>query len=181
MTLPEDWLIKVVIVVALASAGAGAGWTVNGWRLNRQISELQTQEAKATASAEARHAADVDAARIREQALEALFQAEQAKRLQENNDYEKTLDYWRNRARTGADKLRVPVDAGSIPGCAASTDPAAIAGSGAEARADVLPAVADTVLGIAADDGRLVQDYNTVVRLYNTARDACNKPLGVPQ
>lgn len=156
------------------AVGFGTGWEVNGWRLGADIAKLQRQAEQLSADAATRHAADVDAARTREQALEALFNAERDQRLKEEQDHAKTLDYWRGRVRAGADRLRVDIDPSSLPACGKGADPGAAGRPGTAAAANVVPAVADTVLSIAADDGRLVRDYNRLLKLYGAARDACN-------
>jgi hypothetical protein len=155
----------VLVMGALAIAyKLGASRTAADYELR-----LQAEQAR---SAEALVRAERDARGKENAAKEALY-ALSARHLEEEKNAKHEIDGLRADLRAARVRLSIPV--ASAVGAAAGADSAAAAGAGAEARAELVPAVADDLVGIAADGDAAVRQLNRVIDAYNAVSAAYNE------
>jgi hypothetical protein len=83
---------------------------------------------------------------------------------QEKARAQTTIDHLRADVRSGVVRLSIPVNPGS---CGSPASPGA---GSAEARANIVPAVADDLVGIVADGDAAVRDLNECVDKYNAVK-----------
>ncbi len=98
--------------------------------------------------------------------------------LKQKADYENRLAIHVAAALARTERLSI---ATGTPACsvlvaAAGANPGTASEPAGEARSEVLPGVASRILSIAGDSAGTVRDYNTIIDLYNVARETCNKP-----
>lgn len=175
--------VKVLAAIALAGAlvSAKEAWEA---RIYQKGYDAADQAAKArenaiSAAAALELASATESVLEKEREVRRAFDAVMVDRNKKEANYEATIADLRAAARAGAVRLSVGIDAGSIPGCTPGADPAAAGGTRREARADVLPEVADAVFSIAGDIAKGVRDYNRLLDLYAAARSACSA-VGAP-
>ena len=155
-------------LVAVLLCGAQAGWTVQGWRKDAAIAELQ--RAAATQAATAATALAQATARVLtlERAAGAAL-AQRADQLTQEQTRAKTdRDRFNADLRNGAVRLSIPVASGQ---CAATADSTAAAGHRIEARAELDPATAAALDAIAGDGDDATRQLNACIDAYNTVRD----------
>jgi Na+-transporting methylmalonyl-CoA/oxaloacetate decarboxylase gamma subunit len=175
--------VRVFAVLALVGALV---WGVNAWegRIYQQgyaaaKAEADAREKQIQSEEKDKLASATADALTKEREIRRAFDAMSASRMKKESDYETTIASLRADARSGALRLSIAIDAGSLPGCAPAADPAAAGAPDRETRADVLPGTADDVLRIASGTARGVRDYNELVDRYNEARRFCNEqPIG---
>lgn len=166
--IPLPYRILAAALFAVALVGGGY---VLGYR----------HESAAWKAADALHAkqdaakllADTQAARVKEQALQAKIDAATAQRFKEQSDHDKDLAAVRASARAGTERLRCPIAAlpanptPANPGTPSRPEPEA--GSGA-----IVPATADDLFGIAGSIVEIVRQRNALIDAYSAARATCN-------
>ena len=128
-----------------------------------RAAEVSEEHAIALASATERYR---EAERGGQQAFANMTAALQ----KEKDDAKKRMDALRDELRTGAVRLSVAVDAAS----AAAAAQAAAAGD-REARADLLPAVAERILDFALEGDDIVRDLNACIDKYHRAEQLINE------
>jgi len=110
--------VQLIAALAVAAAAFGAGWTVQGWRYDKQISDIHAKQA--VALIEAQRQANETTAKLQQQADEA--QREHARRVAD-------IRSDATRARGVADRLRNDLDTAraTLPSatCSAARDYAA--------------------------------------------------------
>jgi hypothetical protein len=161
----------------IAGGVAAVGWI---WHTHA-VSSARTQGDKAGyARAVAAGKARLDAERTRNLITERdlrtkLAKADTAAATKEQT-YAETLSAAQRRVVSGADRLRCP-GAGAISNASAAPDGSAAGGSPPDGPgADLVPAVAVDVLGLAADTGRLVRKYERLEQRYDECRALNNGP-----
>lgn len=168
--------IALIFMLGVALVTGYRAWEYHvyreGWDARDQVAKVREGEIKAEAD---RKVSDsVDTARKREQQLLDDNAEKDLKRYKENQRAETTIAGLRADARALRLKLSINVTRGSVCGASQAANPAAAGGSGDEARADVVPEVADAVLGIAGDIAKGVRERNELIDRYNAARAICN-------
>jgi hypothetical protein len=118
-------------------------------------------------------------ARAAELAMQEEFAKQSAQRQQEKVAYEKTIDDLRADARRGDSGMRLPAgtcpDSGArVPADTKAASPGAAGGLPDPTGGNVVPEVADNVLGAAADLRQGVRQTNELIRLYNQCRATAN-------
>jgi len=146
---------KVVAVLAAALAAFGAGWVTNGWRFGGQLASLQSEWDKERAD---QAEAELDLERETRRAVDAITVNSQ----KEKQRAKATIDSLRADVRNGTERLSVAVSS------CATGDPRA---GNPEARAELLPAVADRIVGIAADADDAVRELNECVDKYSAVKE----------
>lgn len=148
----------LAIVGALAAAlaiGGAAGWTVQGWRMDAELSRVAA-------------AAHKSGRELAEAALELERETRRAvDAITINSRKEKDF------ANANINRLRADLRAGNerLSVAVASCEPAGDPGSGhPEARADILPATADRIVEIIGDADRAVLDLNECIDKYSAVR-----------
>ncbi len=175
MLTPRSWAALLLAAVLLFAAGLGLGCFM-GHRIaagQAEIAALKVASERADERlAHARAlAAEVDkVAAIEQQWKDDLGDVAELHR-ERMEDAEKKMDALRADVLTGAVRLSVAVKkAGAAAGhCAAADDPAA-AGGDQEARAELMPATANALVGIATDGDRAVLDLNACIDSYEAIR-----------
>jgi len=104
------------------------------------------------------------AAWARERMLQAQADEANTKRMADNADYEKQLAAARAAVRSGTERLSIP---GACHSTGTTPQAGAAAGPGPAERTDLLPATADTIIGIAGGAAQDVRDYNALLDRYN--------------
>lgn len=132
-----------------------------------RLEEMRTASAKALADAER-------AARDNESAATAELAAQSTKHVEEARHAQAEIDRLRADLRASHIRLSIPV-ANCNAGSASSTDSAAAGGSGAEARAELMPETAADLVGVAADGDAAVRQLNRLIDAYNALRDRYNE------
>lgn len=171
------WLQAVALVAALAALVWGVQrWEARAYDRGYQAAQAEAREREERLSRQAaqEQATALEAAREKDREYRRWHDQLVDRHYQENKDYERTIAHLRAAARAGQHGMSIAVTAGALPRCSAAADSAPAAGSGGETRADVMPEVADAVLGVAADLARGVRDRNAYIDLYNRARAECN-------
>ncbi|MYN42750.1 hypothetical protein GTP55_25735 [Duganella sp. FT109W] len=181
--LPWWWKVigggAVLVVILLAeqsyeshliAKGDGAGAA-------RVHAEWKASEAAIEANARREAAADAARARAETAALQSKF-AQLAERQQKDRvDHENEKRIAVAAALAGDVRLSVTTAGGAgnpLHEVGADEGSGSRAGPPAEARANLLPATASAILGIAGDYGQLVRDYNSLLGRFDTARATCN-------
>ncbi|WP_257638203.1 lysis system i-spanin subunit Rz [Janthinobacterium sp. UMAB-56] len=145
-----------------------AGWTVQGWRKDASIAELQ----RAAATSKTNAATELAQATARVLTLERAAGAALAQRadhLTQDQTHAKTeRDRFNADVRSGAVRLSIPVASGQ---CAAITDTATAAGDRYQARAELDPATAAALDAIAGDGDDATRQLNACIDAYNLVRD----------
>jgi hypothetical protein len=143
----------------------------------RANGEWIAKEAKIESAAVRQAAADTKKAREETAALQLKFDqlgdVQQKARIDHENDIRIAIAG----VLAGTERLSIPTAAGSggaLSEAGAIEGAATGAGATPEARADILPGTAATILRIAGDYGQLVRDYNAVLERFDTARASCN-------
>lgn len=156
-----------VLVMALAMIVLALAAGLAGYALAKQHGDAELAQAQQTA----KDAADAVAGKIRalEAARVADIDAIAIAHEKEMDDAKAQMDSLRAAVRAGAVRLSVPVKSAACP-AAASGNPAA-AGEPAETRAELVPAAADALIGIAADGDAAVRDLNSCIDAYESIRN----------
>ncbi|OFJ47806.1 hypothetical protein BA896_001105 [Janthinobacterium lividum] len=155
-------------LAAFLLCGALAGWTVQGWRKDARIAELQ--RAAATSKTTAATALAQATARVLtlERAAGAAL-AQRADHLTQEQSHAKTeCDRFNDDVRSGAVRLSIPVASGQ---CAATADSAPAAGHRHETRAELDPTTAAALDAIAGDGDDATRQLNACIDAYNTVRN----------
>jgi prophage endopeptidase len=155
-------------LAAVLLCGALAGWTVQGWRTEASIAELQ--RAAATNKFNAATALAQATARVLtlERAAGTAL-AQRADHLNQEQDHAKTeRDRFHADVRNGAVRLSIPVASGQ---CAAIADSTTTAGHRHETRAELDPATAAALDAIAGDGDDATRQLNACIDAYNTVRN----------
>lgn len=170
--------VKALILAAILAAGIGAvkAWEhrIDAGGYKRAETKYQGLMKKADEDAKAELAAKTAKYVTDTMKLTKELADLNSDRFKKDVEHEKTVDSLRADARSS--KLRLSIAINTIRSGAASSGAAAAPGPGGETRAEVVPGVADAILGIAGDIAKGVRDYNAVVALYNKAVEACNAP-----
>lgn len=163
------------IKVALVALAIGAAiWTARAWEESVYQRGWAAAETKLRGESDRRIAEETEVVLERERELSRGLRALQTAGQKEREDHEKAIAAERARARAGDVRLRIAVAAAEARQCPDGGDPAVTASPGGETHADVLPAVADAVLGIAGDIAKHVLDFNEIQERYERVRAACN-------
>jgi hypothetical protein len=147
--------------------------TIGGYALgsHNATTAAEAKAAKqATVTQQAFNAATLAAA-AKERALNTSLLHTSAQLIQEQSNHAAQIDTLRRAVRAGTVRLSIPTTARN---CAAPGASAAAPGqSGAEARAELVPATADDLIAIAFDGDSAVLQLNAVIDAYNAIRTAC--------
>jgi hypothetical protein len=170
------WLIRAAPYIAAVAVVLGAlsfaynrGAAHAAVRYDLQIAKMQKAAADDLANAVAiAHDTEVKAAAD----LAAIADKHHAETL----SHEKTIAALRADLRRSAVRLSIPV--ATCTAAAVGGNPGSVAGAGAEARAELMPATADSLIGIAADGDAAVRQLNAVIDAYNALRARLNKAAG---
>ncbi|OEZ90104.1 bacteriophage lysis protein [Janthinobacterium sp. HH107] len=155
-------------LAACLLCGALAGWTVQGWRKDASIAELQRAAAIQTATAATALAQATARVLALERAAGAAL-AQRADHLTQEQTHAKTeRDRFNADVRNGAVRLSIPVASGQ---CATTADSTAAAGHWHETRAELDPATAAALDAIAGDGDDATRQLNACIDAYNTVRD----------
>ncbi len=142
----------------------------------RANGEWERKEAKITADAEVKASKKTAEAEAKTATLQAEFDKLADDRQKEKANHEKDTARHVAAAIAGTERLHNPDGGtcGALPGTENGQGAEAGSGTPPEARADLLPGTAATILRIAGDYGQLVRDYNTVLDRYQRIEAACN-------
>ena len=155
-------------LAACLLCGAIAGWTMQGWRKDASIAELQ----RAAATDKTTAATELAQATARVLTLERAAGAalvQRADHLTQEQSHAKTeRDRFNDDVRSGAVRLSIPVAGGQ---CAATADATAATGHRHEARAELDPATAAALEAIASDGDDATRQLNACIDAYNLVRD----------
>lgn len=152
------------VILSLALLLAGGLWLCH-------YGAEQYQDGYAAAVEDSRAERDRAATMSRktESDLRAQLHAKDAEAFEKEEEYEANLAAAQRRVRAGTDRLRCPV--GQVPAAPATNDRPATGGPGADgAGPNIVPAVAEEILGDAADVARLVRKYERVVERFDACR-----------
>ena len=148
--------------------GALAGWTMQGWRKDASIAELQ-QTATTSKTNAATALAQATARVLTQERAAGAALAQRADHLTQEQTHAKTE---RNRfnadVRSGAVRLSIPVTSGQ---CAATADSTTPAGNRHQTRAELDPTTAAALDAIAGDGDDATRQLNACIDAYNTVRD----------
>lgn len=150
--------------------------TFGGYELGRTRAVAEAEQARYTANVAALDKFNAAAAAARK------MQADLADRIasatitldKERTDHAKSIESLRATVRAGTVRLSVAANC-ALSGSAPSASPGAAGTPVDEARADIMPRVADAIFRLAGQSADDVRDYNAVVDQYNAVRDVCNK------
>lgn len=154
----------------LIGKGDMAGYT-------RAKGERAREEAKIKDVAELAAGAETKRARAETAAVQLKFDQLGDSQQKARIDHEISKNIAVAAALAGTERLSISAASrasSAIPEAGALESAAAGAGTEAEARVELMPAVAAAVLRFAGDYGQLVRDYNAVVERYDIARASCN-------
>lgn len=168
------WLVRCIpYAIVLAIVGLTHWWAYNrGEAHTRTAYELKMQELR-TAAVKA--LADAErAAREKEADSNAALAAESRKHLEEARHAQMEIDSLRADLRASRIRLSVPV-ARCSAGSSSGADSAAASGSGAEAQAELMPATAEALVGIAAEGDAAVRQLNRCIDAYDAVRARYNE------
>ncbi|AYM79408.1 lysozyme [Janthinobacterium agaricidamnosum] len=156
-------------MAAVLLCGALAGWTVQGWRKDASIAELQRAAAIQTTTSATALAQATARVLTLERAAGAVL-AQRADHLTQEQTHAKTeRDRFNDDVRSGAVRLSIPVAGGQ---CAATADTSAAASNRHETRAELDPATAAALDTIAGDGDDAARQLNACIDAYNLVRDA---------
>jgi len=153
-------------------AAVGVGWTAQGWRLQRELADLRSAEARSRQAA----------AEARSEQIRRVLASERAARdaidnltrdlAQEKERLQHEQDTYRAGLRSGAIRMSVPIAPAAVrPGAErAATCPAA--GAGEQARADLAPAAAEFLDELAGEGDDAIRQLNAVIDAYQAARES---------
>lgn len=128
-------MTPAVILGAVAAAiGAAGAWTVQSWRYEAQIADIQRAHAQAVAAAQAAHINALEAAR--EQT--AKYQQNAHKAAQDAASRVAAADVAMRRNRTELERLRDAIRARPVAACAVPDDSTAASDEPADPVGDVL-------------------------------------------
>jgi hypothetical protein len=162
MTALERLMLKFA-AAALLVLGA---WL---WHAGKVGDAYKAGQAAAVAAGNARHAADIVAARKTEADLRLLLSTKDELSRNKEILYAENLSAAQRRLVSGADRLRCP-GAGTVSNAAATAAGPAAGGAAPDGPgAAIVPEVASDILGLAADTGRVLRKYQRVVERL----DAC--------
>lgn len=155
----------LILAVSLACAMSyymGSVRTAAHYKAKEVKTALATQSALTQAT---------QAARERELALNKSLLAQSERLAMEQNNADKSLSQLRSNIQSGAVRLSIATrsDRAACGATAALADQ-----SGAEARADIVPSVADELVSIAADGDAAVRQLNALIDYYNANLNACS-------
>lgn len=163
MTAPTWRPLAAVLV-----CGAIAGWTVQGWRKDASIAELQRAAAIQAATTATKLAQATAHVLTLERAAGAAL-AQRADHLTQEQTHAKTeRDRFNDDVRSGAVRLSIPVASGQ---CTATADSTTAAGHRHETRAELDPATAAALDAIAGDGDDTIRQLNACIDAYNLVRD----------
>ena len=162
MKLPA-WLTSINLYLLVASVAFG--WTVQGWRLNGQITQMQLDASNALANrlSEVREE-EAGARRVLQERAEAF--------KKERDDAKTDRDLFISGVRSGTIRLSVPIVTRAAGTSAA--DSALAGGSGDQARAELEPAFAERITAIAFDGDDAIRQLNACIDNYNAIRQQFN-------
>lgn len=167
---PAAWLVLLVAALACIGGGVYVGFRVasgiaeiDALKIDRERSTERFQHATALAQ-ETKKVTDLEKARIKDVSDIGV------RHQQEIEDAKTHIDALRADVRSGAVRLSIAVKARPAGSCAASGDPAAAASAGDEARAELMPEAAETLIGIAADGDDAVRSFNACHDAYEAIR-----------
>lgn len=164
--LVEDLIFAAIIIVSMTVAGFGA---YHFGRVSAQHeAELQRQATNVEAT-DRFNKAQRDA-REREFDLQQQLTQRDAALDTERATHAKDVDTLRASVRAGAVRLSVPVARCEVPASNAADNPAVVAAPGSEARADLVPGIADAIFRLAGQSADDVRDYNEVIERYEACR-----------
>jgi hypothetical protein len=168
---PGAWLALLAALLLSVGAGGAVGYQVaSGLAEIRELKvqgEIQSWKL-AYAAAQAHETEKVN--RLTEARLKDVDEVA-SKHKEEMDDAKNTIDALRADVRNGAVRLSIATRAAARPsGSAASGNPSPAGGAVEEARAELVPAVADALIGIAADGDNAVRDFNACHDAYETLR-----------
>lgn len=178
------WYARLIVLAVVA---ATLGWAHHhiygqGWHDRDVIAVSDEAKAKRAADlAQAQAQAELDAAnaQIREQGLimSKSLTAIRKTHQEENDVAHKTIERLRDSLRAGSLRLSVPTTGTCHP---ASRDPGAGSSSGDSdsPRADILPATADALVGLAGECDAAVRRANAAVDAYNAVKASINSAGG---
>jgi hypothetical protein len=165
-TIVDELVFGAVIVGVLGAAGYGA------YHLGRTTAQHEAEQARQAVNIAAsdRFIKAQREARAREIVLQQSL-AERDRTLDtQRATHANDLDILRASVRAGAVRLRVPVARCEVPATGRADVPAVAAAPGSEARADLMPGVADAVFRLAGQSANDVRDYNEVTERYEQCR-----------
>lgn len=150
------WLV-IAVLVAAAVATAG----IKGYNAGYAKHEAETSAEVAEANQRARTAEREAVSRMAKLA---------ADHHQEKTHAQIEIDRLRADLRSGARRLSIAV--AGVPAC---TDPGAAAGPGTEARAELDPAAAESLVAITSDGDAAIRQANRLIDAYAIAAEVCGK------
>ncbi|MGX9785905.1 lysis system i-spanin subunit Rz [Janthinobacterium lividum] len=155
-------------LAAVLLCGGIAGWTMQGWRKDASIAELQ-REASTNKTTTATALAQANARMLMLERAAGAALAQRADHLTQEQTHAKTeRDRFNDDVRSGAVRLSIPVAGGQ---CATTADSIAAAGHQDETRAELDPATAAALDAIAGDGDDATRQLNACIDAYNLVRD----------
>ncbi len=149
------------------------GWLVQGWRLGEDLATLKGQVASANAAAADARADLVLRVLDAERKAHEGMQAIEERFTKERDAAKNEKDAFIAGVRSGAIRLSIPV-VGPMPDGTGCKDAGAAGGTGREARAELAPAAAEFLDGIAGEGDDAIRHANAVIDAYNKVRDELN-------
>jgi hypothetical protein len=144
-----------------------AAWA---WHAGEVDDAYEAGQAAAVEAGRVRYEAEVARALKTESNYRALLKLKDDLSHERETVYAENLSAAQRRAAAGTDRLRCP-GAGAISNAAATPVGPAAGGSGVDGGgAELVPAVAVDILGLAADTGRLVRKYDRLTQRFEECR-----------
>jgi prophage endopeptidase len=161
--------VLALACLAAGAAGFGLAWAAQGWRADAAISKLEKQHAteRKTLSDAATTAAE-QAARQQAEWQDRLAALDE-QHSKELSDAKSQIDGLRAELRTGARRVFVRAQCPADPGRPAAT-PGAARVDDAASRAELDPAFADALAGIASDGDSAIRQLSA---LQDYVRKVC--------
>ena len=162
MKLPA-WLTSINLYLLVASVAFG--WTVQGWRLHGQITQIKLNARNDLAKR-------LSQVRDEEAGARRVLQARADAFKKERDDAKTDRDLFISGVRSGTIRLSVPIvtrATGTTP-----ADSTIAGGSGGQARAELEPAFAERITAIAFDGDDAIRQLNACIDSYNAIRQQFN-------
>lgn len=168
------------LLLGIAFGAGVTAWAYSG-RLDAakskheaDVAKIMRQHAEAVRLATEEHALQIAAERAKEQALRADFDRLQAEAAEEKAHAKAEFDRVVADLRAGNRRLSVAVRSCSTAQAGDSGAGAAPAAGHQEARAELDPAAAERILGVARDGDDAIRDLNACVDAYEAVRKRIN-------